>query len=225
LASALTGVAAAQDAAEALVKSTPYYTQLDIDEARLKAKKLALAPEKIIPDALFISDGLQSIIDSTEAQISILTANMEQALPSLIQSGVITGTESASTIAGLILSVVASCTTMEAGVIQTVSSVGQIITGQPVSYAQQGIPNIFGSTMEVMSSGLSAGKLGMMASAAGPLITHLISLGFTGDLDQMVAQAVLTKYPKLPSDVSVNLTSSTNSSPHKDIPWITMTLT
>lgn len=223
LSTVIAKVPKAQDEAESIVRSTPYFTQADIDSARQLAKNKALAPENIIPESLFIDSNLQQVVGSLEKQIAILISNLEQAIPALIASGILTGSESASTISGMILSTVESCTTLEAGISQTVSAVNKIVTGQPVSYIPSGIPNIFGSPLEIMSAGLSAGKLSTFVSVVGPLLQHLIGLGLTGDPEQLISKAVLAQYPKFPSDGDVNPPSNMNSSRFKDIPWTTMT--
>lgn len=219
LTSALAGIPAAQEAAEAAARAVPYYTQSDIDLARQTARTQTLAPEKIMPDSLFISGNLPTIINSPEKQVAILTTNLDQAIPALIHSGILTGKESTITIAGLLLSSVASCTTLEAGVTQTISAASRILSGQPVVYSPMGVPNIFGTPQEIMSAGLSAGRLSILASGLGPLISYLTSLGLTGDPDQMMDQAVMSNFPALPAEVSVDLSSSINSSPYKNLPW------
>jgi hypothetical protein len=209
-------------ASDSTVCAQPFYSQNDIDIARQYVRTTMLSPEKMLPNFLFVTGSLDSLIKSEEQQLSIFNINMDQITRSLIRSGAITGKESNSTLLSVMFAAMASHLNMDDGITYTVSGMMRLASKHTSIDLPHGDINIFGNVDELMSMGHSAGKLAVASSKLGTTISHLTGLGFVGDPETIMSSAVMTNYPKLPAGVSVDLSSSINSSPHKDLPW-TMT--
>jgi hypothetical protein len=186
---------------------------------------------KALPNAVFTgkagAENLQAVASSVSTQAQIAVSGLQQANAALTQAGVISGTESGASAAGLVLS---ASTAGVASTINAVKNLANNVTGALGAGAQglvnagknliSGAQGAISSITATINSGNFAAKLGSTSGAFGAISGALgkIGGGITDVLNQAKGiaagafNAIKGALPKLKANVPQNLTAINEAS-------------